>query len=410
MRQLTLFRQLTPVGFGTNAPTDILTDGSSILEIGNSLQLPTNTIEIVATDAYISNGFVDLRARSGAPGNEENETWDSLALSAKAGGFTSVFILPQLIPVVDNAEMVQAVVNAGKQTSSHFQAIGSISKANDGVHLSNMMEMAQVGAKLFAEADAIYNADLLLKALQYGQMIDATIIDRPEEKSTALYGQIHEGVMSNSLGLKGIPTLSEVLAVQRDIEILRYAGGKLHLSCISTKEALELIAQAKNDGLSITCDVAAHQLVFIDEALSSFDSNLKVKPPFRTETDRQALIEGIKTGVIDAIVSDHTPCSIDTKELEFDGASFGISSLPLVFHQALKALGNNPDLLAKVLSHNPAKIGSAKLQKLEKGSSNFTIFSTARNTVYHPASWPSLSKNQPLLGQTLQGEIIATIA
>jgi dihydroorotase len=272
-----------------------------------------------------------------------------------------------------------------------------------------MMEMNQLGTNLFAEADSIYNADILLKALQYSKMFDVTIIDRPEEKSTALFGQMHEGYISNTLGMKGIPALSEILAVKRDIEILRYSGGKLHLSCISTKEAVEEIKKAKAEGLNITADVSAHQLIYTDQYLTTFDTNYKVNPPFRTEEDRLALIIGLKEGTIDAIVSDHTPINIDGKQLEFDAATFGQSTLPLVFNFALKALGENPELLVEKLAINPAKIAGLPITKLEHDATNFTIFSSSGSTLFNQQNWTSLIANQPALNQTFDGIIIATI-
>jgi dihydroorotase len=409
MTPLFLYRNLQSVGFHDNSIVDVLTDGHTIIGIGNALAKPKNAQEINIENAFISPGFIDLRCQSGEPGHEENETFLTLAQSAKAGGFTTLHILPNTLPVVDNAQMVQFIQHASIQNICNFLPIGSITRSGLGTHLSDMMEMNQAGTHLFAEADSIYNADILLKALQYSKMFDVTIIDRPEEKSTALFGQIHEGFISNTMGMKGIPSLSEILAVKRDIEILRYSGGKLHLSCISTKEAVEEIKKAKAEGLNITADVSAHQLIYTDQNLTTFDTNYKVNPPFRTEEDRLALIEGLENGTIDAIVSNHTPINIDGKQLEFDAASFGISSLPLIFHYALKALNKNIENLVRNLATNPAKISGLPISKLEHDATNFTIFSTSGSTQFTHQNWPSLSANQPALNQTFEGKIIATI-
>jgi len=361
-----------------------------------------------AEGSYCSLGWTDLRSQSGEPGLESRETIESLAVTAANGGFTHVCILPNTKPTISTRQMVAYFVNAGTESPVSFHPIGSITKNLDGVHLSEMMDMANAGVKLFAEAGSITDADILLKALQYSAMTGATIIDRPEDHHISSFGQMHEGEQSTLLGLKGIPPLSELLAVQRDLTILEYAGGNLHLSCISTAEAIDAIRIAKANGLSVTASIAAHQLSFLDTDLADFNTELKVMPPFRSEEHRHALIAALSDGTIDAIESDHTPLDTESKYLEFDLATPGIAGLQTAYPALFTASNITVEQTAQLFSFGPRAIAQLPVYEIEVGCmADLTFFHPEISTLVNHDIWSSQSNNSPFFNQKLQGAVLA---
>jgi len=389
----------------------IITDGiiSSIASEAISPEVEESIDDLFdAEGGFCCLGWVDLRVHSGEPGFEARETLNSLALTAANGGFTHICILPDTKPTISTKQMVQYFNQAETESPVQFHPIGSITKNLDGIHLSDMMDMCDAGATLFAEISAITDSDILLKALQYSKMTNATIIDRPEDTHISRFGQMHEGETSTHLGLKGIPVLSEQLAVQRDLTLLEYAGGKLQLDCLSTSESVQLVREAKAKGLHVTASIAAHQLSFIDADLASFDTHLKVTPPFRTDAEITALSEALLDGTLDAVVSDHTPLDIESKYLEFDLATPGISGIQIAYPILNTAIHLQPGLVYKLFSEGPRSIASIPCPIVEVGiAADLTFFHPEIKTVVNEDMWTSESVNSPFLNQELTGAVLA---
>ena len=247
----------------------------------------------------------------------------------------------------------------------------------------------------------------MCRALEYSRNLNSVIMVLPWDRGLNGNGQMHEGAVSVSLGMKGLPSLSEEIRLQRDLELLRYCGGRIHFMLISTAKSVELIRKAKREGLAVTCAVAAHQLMFTDEDLRTFDSNYKVIPPFRGKDDRKALIAGLKDGTIDAIVSDHSPEDIEHKVREFEDANFGVSSIESSFCTAFTALEKymTAEEVIEKFTTGPEHVLSLAAQPVSDGSC-VSIFNTAANTAFTANTWQSKSKNSPVIGMSLRGEVL----
>jgi dihydroorotase len=317
----------------------------------------------------------------------------------------------------------------GQPVSVHV--IGAITKKAAGEDFTEMLDLHHAGAIAFSDGHhPLQNPDLLLKTLQYLHPINGLLMNRPEETLLTQFGQMHEGVQSTLLGLKGMPALAEELMIERDIRLLDYVyGGEghgaeelgvgneecksqspaLHFSTISTARAVELIRQAKAAGLPVSCDVAAHQLVFDDTALAGFDTNLKVNPPFRSAEDVTALWNGLADGTIDAIVSDHTPQDAESKNLEFDLAEFGIIGLETAFAAVITYNRDIPlEQLIDKFTTRPRQILRLPASRLAEGKpACLTLFDPTGQWTFDRTK--SKSKNSPFLHQTLTGRVIGTV-
>jgi dihydroorotase len=258
----------------------------------------------------------------------------------------------------------------------------------------------QTGITVFGDGiKPLSNSDRYMKILQYLQKFNGILFDHAYDPLLAIFGQMHEGEVSTKLGMKGIPNLAEDVAIQRNLEIIRYTGGRVHFQTLSTAKGVELIRNAKKEGLAVSADVSIYQLIFRDEDLMAFDSNLKVKPPFRSNADRIALIEGLKDGTIDAIVSNHQPQDFDSKFAEFDLAAFGMAGLQ-AFLPALVKLSNELgwELLIQKITSGPAGV-------LGLTSDDWTIFDPNETWAYNEKSNKSLSANHPWFGLELKGKV-----
>jgi dihydroorotase len=259
----------------------------------------------------------------------------------------------------------------------------------------------QSGVFIFGDGlKTLSNGDRYMKILQYLQKFDGLLFDHAYDPLMALFGQMHEGIVSTKLGMKGIPNLAEDIAIQRNLEIIRYTGGKVHFQTLSTKKGVELIRQAKKEGLKVTADCSIYQLLFSHEDLMDFDSNYKVKPPFRDQADRKALITGLKDGTIDALVSNHQPQDFDSKFMEFDLASFGMIGLQ-TFLPAMVLLEKELGwelLIQKVTSGPKSVIGKSN-------PDGWTIFAPGSTWQLNEKTNKSLSANSPWFGQGLQGQV-----
>jgi len=383
---------------------DVLLQGNKLLSIAPEIQ-DSRARSLSGKGFIVSRGWTDLSARSGEPGAEYKEDLSSLKAAARKGGFVQVALLPSTQPAADHKSAIRFIRD---HSDSHLELIpiGALSQKLEGRQLAEMFDMQQAGAGAFSDDRNNVSTELMCRALEYARNLQSLVITLPWDRGLNGNGQMHEGAVSVSLGMKGIPTLAEEIRVQRDIELLRYCGGRLHFMLISTARSVELIRKAKRDGLLVTCAVAAHQLLFTDEYLAGFDSNYKVIPPFRGKEDRKALIAGLKDGTIDAIVSDHCPEDVEHKVREFEDANFGISSIEASFCTAFTALEKHmsPEEIIEKFTSGPESILGLPAKSVNEGS-HVSIFNSESNTEFTSAAWISKSRNSPVIGMILRGEV-----
>ncbi|MCK8492515.1 dihydroorotase [Spirosoma sp. RP8] len=401
---------------------DLLLVNGLVRQIGTDLPVEEGVRVIEADNLHVSPGWVDMRVLAQDPGFEHKEDITSVCQTAAAGGFTDIVLLPNTQPVIDSKGTLGYVrrMAEGQPVSVHVTA--AITKKAAGEDFTEMLDLHHAGAIAFTDGHhPLQNPDLLLKTLQYLQPVNGLLMNRPEETLLTLFGQMHEGIQSTLLGLKGLPALAEELMIERDLRLLDYVLGVtdrqtetsalpvLHFSTISSARSVELIRQAKAQGLPVSCDVAAHQLVFDDSALAGFDTNLKVNPPFRSADDVAALWAGLADGTIDAIVSDHSPQDAESKNLEFDQAEFGIIGLETVFAAAITHNRNlSLTQLIDKLTHRPRQILRLPAVTIAEGQpASLTLFDPTGTWTYSRTA--SKSKNSPFLGQTLIGRVIGTV-
>jgi dihydroorotase len=375
--------------------------GSSVAGSNKSYKL------IDANGSYIMPGFCDMRADFCDPGNEQKETLESGAKVALSGGFTDIALLPSTNPARDSKIGIDYVLNHSKNLPVYLHAYGCISKDRNGEDLAELYDMKLAGAIGFTDANRpIQHSGLLLRALLYNKIFDGLTLVYPEDKFLSEGTKMHEGEMSTLLGLKGVPSLAEELMVHRDIELVKYTGGKLHFSAISSKGAVELIRKAKKQGLQISADVAFANLCFTDENLKDYDTHFKLIPHLRTKADQKALWEGIQDGTIDAIVSNHQAQDKESKQVEFEYALPGMISLQALLPALLQAKPKQVEL-AKViaaLTFQPRNILNLVQAEINENTlANFLLFNPNRNWKYEFNH--SKSENTPLLKTTLQGTI-----
>lgn len=356
--------------------------------------------------AVLSSGFFDLNCLTGDPGFEAKEDLDSVAAAAQAGGFTGLTLMPQTKPVVHSKAQVAYLVNKAAGYLVDIHPIGAISQDLEGKELAELYDMKLAGAVAFSDgAKPVVDDGFMSRALQYSKGVNGLLMVHPENKSIAGKSQINESKISVLLGMKGVPALAEEMQISRDIFLATYHDAPIHISTISTAGSVSLIRKAKKDGIKISCDVAAHQLVFTEELLNDFDSNYKVKPPLRDKADIKALLAGLKDGTIDAVSSQHRPHEPEHKQVEFEIAAYGIIALQTVLPLLLKA-GLTVNQIVEKLSINPRKLLGLSIPVIAEGElANFTLFNPSQTWVYDQAQNYSLSSNTPLLGETLTGKV-----
>ena len=375
-----------------------------------------NSKSITSTNSYdakgmiLSPGWFDLRVNFNDPGFEHKEDLSSGCETAMKGGFTGVAVLPNTHPIIQSKSQIEYIKTKTKDFLTDVYPIAAVSTDIKGEEITEMLDMHGAGAIAFSDGEKpIWHTDLLIKTLQYLQKIDGLLINRPEDVLLSAHRDMHEGPTSTILGLNGMPSIAETLMIKRDLELLEYAGGKIHFANISTKESVQLIKKAKKKGLNVTCDVSVHHLVYDDTLLLGFDTNLKSNPPFRLKTDRKALINGLNDGTIDAIVSAHTPQNEECKKLEFDLAEFGLLGLQVLYPMMNKlAVDISPETMVQKLAYGPKAVLGLKLESIEEGSeANLTLFSPTEKWVFDAQTNASKSKNSPLFGKELIGKVKA---
>ncbi len=349
---------------------DLLIENGIITKIGDIEKAEFDSSEILNLEGKICvPGLFDMHVHLREPGREDIETVVSGSNSAAAGGFTGVACMPNTNPSIDSAEVVNFIKQKSENHLVDVFPIGAVSKEREGENLAPIAELVEAGAVGFSDDGvAVKTASLVRNALEYLKMYDLPLIEHCEDDSLA-DGSMNEGTVSTSLGLPPIPTIAEDLTVMRDISVAGYVDGKIHIAHISSKEAVDLVRQAKLKGIRITAEVTPHHFCLTDEELVTYDTNYKMNPPLRTEEDVHAMIEGLKDGTIDCIASDHAPHSIEGKESEFIYAPNGILGLETQLGLSISELVHKNHLtisrLVEKLSINPRKILKIPSHKLK---------------------------------------------
>ena len=388
---------------------DILIENGIIKEINNTISPEENTTVIEFDNLHVSTGWFDTSVSFGEPGYEERETITNGLNVAGKSGFTAVAVNPNTHPIVDNKSAVEFIINKAQNTATNIHPIGALTQKSEGVEMAELFDMQQSGAIAFGDYNKpICNDNLLKIALLYAQNFDGLVMSFPKNKRIAGEGIANEGVNATRLGLKGIPALAEEIQVARDLFLLEYTGGKLHIPTISTEKSVDLIRQAKAKGLDVSCSVAVHNLVLNDEELFGFDANTKVTPPLRTKEDNEALIAGVKDGTIDMITSDHNPIDVEYKKVEFAIAKNGTIGLETAF----TALNTILDIetIVKCLSVNPKnRFGLNHNSIQENQKAELTLFTPEGDYTFTETNVLSTSKNSIFLGKELKGKVFGSI-
>lgn len=390
---------------------DILVDTNQIISIADQINETVDQI-IESPELCVSIGWVDTFSNFCDPGIEYKETLETGSAAAAAGGFTQVFVLPNTDPVVDNKSQVSYIVQHSKSLPVSIHPIGAITKKVEGKDLAEMYDMKNNGAIAFSDGlSPVQTAGLFLKALLYVKAFDGVLIQVPIDKSIGSGGLINEGIISTQLGLPGIPAISEETIVKRDIDLARYTGSKLHITGVSTATSMELIVEAKKEGLNISCSVTPYQLHFCDEDLVNYDTNLKLNPPLRTRKDMLALQKAVLDGSVDCIASHHLPQNWDNKVCEFEYAKSGMIGLQTSFPAVNSVLPNLTETqIVQLFSGNARKIFDIPTTNINVGSqAELTLFSKSGNTTLTTTNNKSKSANSAFLKKELKGKVLGIL-
>ncbi len=383
---------------------DIKIEKGIIVAIAEDIQAEDGFEIIDYENLHVSEGWFDSSVCFGEPGYEERGSIkNGLEVAAKSG-FTAVALNPNTNPILDNQALIDFVIQKSKGAQTKLYPIAAMTKNSDAHNLAELYDMQKAGAIAFGDYKTpVENANVLKLAMQYVQDFNGLIIAFSQDKNIKGIGIVNEGESSTKLGMKGIPNLSEDLHIVRNLLLLEYTEGKLHIPTISTQKSVELIRAAKAKGLRVSCSVAVHNLFFTDEALEGFDSNFKTNPPIRTKEDIEALLDGLKDGTIDMITSDHNPLDIEHKKLEFDKATDGIIGLETAFGALNTMLPL--ELLIEKFTLSKA-VFSIKNQPIAVGqTANLTLFDPSQSYEFTEKDVLSKSKNTPFIGKTLKGKV-----
>ncbi len=405
-----------PGGPHHDTTTDVLVREGRINRIGG--RLPKAGADEVRIDGlHVSPGWVDLRAHFREPGEEWKQGLPNGLDAAAAGGYTAVAVLPSTEPVSDNRSAIEYLLRRSASHPVQLLPLGALTKGALGQQLAELYDQRQAGAVGFTDDQhTIRNARLMLLALQYTQTLPGAtppIMVFPNDPELGLHGMMHEGAMSTRLGLKGLPPMAETMQLARDLALLEYAGGHLHVATISTLESVSMLRDAKARKLNVTASVAAHNLLLDDGCLRGFETCYKVLPPLRDATHIDALRDGVKDGTIDVIVSDHRPEDREHKLVEYGRAAFGIIGLETAFGVANTALKGHMSLRRMIerFTHGPRRVLGMPLTHVsEEADANLTLFDPEVNWICGEDDLVSTSHNTPFLGQRLTGRPVGIIA
>jgi len=395
---------------------DVLIENGKIAAVGRDLAVAEGTEVLDASGLVVAPGFIDMHVHLRQPGQSERETMASGTRAAAAGGITRVATMPNTNPVIDKAILVDGLkYKAAREGVVKVEVVGSISKNLEGVELSGMGGMAKSGVVAFSD-DGRYvaNAAFMRKAMEYASMFDKLVIDHCEEASLVEEGQMHEGVVSNELGLKGRPAVAEDIAVARDILLAEATRTAVHIAHISTKNSVDMVRRAKARGVRISAEATPQHMILTDESLRSFNPAFKINPPLRSDEHRQAVLEGLADGTIDAIVTDHAPHAAEDKDQEFNVSPSGFVGLETSVGAVLTFLYHAEQIdlstIIKDMSCAPARLLHLDAGVVAAGkAADLTILDLDKEWAVDAAAFYSKSKISPFDEMLFHGKAVATI-
>lgn len=397
----------------TDATLDVLVDGDRIAKVGANL--PANGSEIFeANGLVVAPGFIDLHCHLREPGQDLSETIETGTKSAAKGGFTAVCCMPNTQPVNDSASVTRGIVERAKATGCvRVWPIGAVSLGSKGEALAEIAAMKDAGIVAVSDdGKPVATARLMRQAMEYCESLGLPVIDHCEDPSLFAGGVMREGNQSARLGLKGIPAQTESICVGRDVEVAGLTNARLHIAHMSTRGSLEYVRAAKKQGLRVTCEVTPHHFTLTDEDVR-YDTRYKMNPPLGSRSDRDALIEGLADGSIEAIATDHAPHHPASKDVEFDRAPFGITGFETALALGLTELVHTGKLslmrLAELFTTGPARVLGIERKIAAGQPADITIFSADHAWTYNAAETPSKSRNTPFDGRAFRGAVAATI-
>ncbi|NNE31330.1 MAG: dihydroorotase [Winogradskyella sp.] len=392
-----------------NETVDILIEKGRISKISKRIANPNNYREIQLDNLHVSQGWFDSSVSFGEPGYEERETISNGLKTAALSGYTSVALNANSNPIIDSYADITLVKSKAENSATKLYPIGALTKGSNSKDLAELFDMKNAGAVAFYDYQKpISNPNLMKIAMQYASNFDGLVFSYPQEPRIAGSGVANEHINSTKLGLKGNPSLAEELQVARDLFLLEYTEGKLHIPTISTSKSVQLIREAKAKKLNISCSVAIHNLVLTDDSLQSFDTNYKVLPPLRTQSDCDALIKGLKDGTIDMVTTDHNPIDIEAKKIEFDYAKYGTIGLETAFG-VLQTIFTTKKAI-NLLTQGKSRFGVSEATINEGERANLSLFNPEFNYEFTKDHITSKSKNSAFLGTTLKGKVYGVIA
>jgi len=399
----------------TDMLADVLIRDGVIAAAGADLEAPGAEI-FDASGLIVTPGFIDMHVHLREPGIEHAETTETGARAAAAGGFTSICSMPNTLPVNDNATVTSYIVErARKFAVTNVFPIGAITKNSAGEELSAIGSMKAAGVVAISDdGRPVMNARVMRRGMEFARSFDLPVIDHCEDLNLSAGGDMHEGYESVRLGLRGIPSSSEDVMVARDILLAQATGARFHVAHISTRNAMAMVAYAKQHGLAVTCEATPHHFALTDAQMPPYDSNFKMKPPLRTACDAGAVLDGIVSGAVDAIATDHAPHPGSEKMQEFEKCPFGIIGLETALGLALEHLVHTGKIplgrLVALFTTGPARVLHLDRGTLRVGApADVTIFSTDLQWTYDVNQSFSKSRNSPFDGHTFRGGPVATI-
>ena len=364
---------------------------------------------------FVFPGFVDMHVHLREPGNEDEEDIGSGSRAAVRGGITSIACMPNTNPPVDSEYLINYILSKSRTVDFKIYPVAAMSKDLEGKEMTEIGLLKEAGAIAFSDdGKCIQDSKLMYEIMKYASHFDLPLILHEEDYSFSNYGLAHEGYYSAKLGLDGISPFAEELMISRDIMLAKMTGARIHITHVSSKGSITLIKRAKEEGLSITCDVTPHHLYFNDSFLESYDTNLKVNPPLRSEEDRKALVSAISEGIIDAIASDHAPHYEAEKNTTFKDAATGTIGLETLFKASYTKLVRKEKIklskLVALLTTGPAKILNIKAPAIKVGDkADIAIIDLEKNKKIKKEDFCSKSKNSAFVGQNLYSEVVYTI-
>lgn len=403
---------------GRDEVADILIEEGVIKKIGSDLssRITNHQSRITAIGMWVVPGLVDMHVHLREPGREDEETIESGAKAATAGGFTSICCMANTAPPLDDQGNIRFVLEQAKKAGvAHVFPVGAVTKGLEGKELAEIGDLVTAGCVAISDdGNPVMNAEVMRRALEYTKPFNIPVVSHAEDLTLSKGGSMNEGHASTSLGIRGIPTISEEVMVARDIALVEYTGGRLHIAHISTARTVHLVREAKKRGISVTAEVTPHHLLLTDEKVKTFETHFKMNPPLRTQKDVEALREGLTDGTIDAIASDHAPHALFEKEVEFESAPFGVigleTTLGLVLTELVeKKILSLMDVISR-LSWNPARIMGINGGELRVGGpADITIIDPEKDWVVDPTKFYSKSRNTPFGGWGMKGGVFATV-